>query len=179
MEFLLKIPFQKEHRVASDSSQSNFSIMPHHEKNEHKNLPWTLDNSCSCLIWDSIWHFSRICFSFPQGSQPFAASAVMVSTCFKQRHALSLTWHLSSCNTQEQPRHMSSVAACSSAGASASATSSDAGAWQCQCAIKRQVELVETNTRHCTRIHLHKSPGAYSHMFTKQTWELTEWNGTW
>ena len=94
MEFLLKIPFQKEHRVASDSSQSNFSIMPHHERSEHKNPPWTLDNSCSCLIWDSIWHFSRICFSFPQGSQPFAASAVMVSTCFKQRHALSLTWHL-------------------------------------------------------------------------------------
>ena len=33
-----------------------------------------------------------------------------------------------------------------------------------------------TNTGHCILIHLHKSPGAYSHVFTKQTRELTEWN---
>ena len=82
---------------------------------------------------------------------------------------------------QEQPRHISSAAACSSAGASASATSSEAGAWQCRYAIKRQVELVSfnsTTTHHRITIHLQKSPGASSHMFTKQTWELTEWNRT-
>ena len=33
-----------------------------------------------------------------------------------------------------------------------------------------------TNTHLCILIHLHKSPGAYSHVFTKQTRELTEWN---
>ena len=32
------------------------------------------------------------------------------------------------------------------------------------------------DTGHCIVIHLHKSPGAYSHIFTKQTRELTEWN---
>ena len=45
-------------------------------KTKHKTLPWTLNTSCSCLICDSIWLFSRICFSFPQGSQLCA-----VSTC--------------------------------------------------------------------------------------------------
>ena len=160
----------------SHSRKSTVLLQIHHKATSQscpiiiklfRGLLITLADSCSCLICDSIWHFSRICFSFPQGSQPFAESAVMVSTCFKhQLHALSLTWHLSSCNTQEQPRHMSSVAACSLAGASASATSSDAGAWQCQCTIDCLVELVETNTRHCTRIHLHKSPGAYSNILT-------------
>ena len=38
---------------------------PSWKKNEDKTLPWTLNTSCSCLICDSIWLFSRICFSFP------------------------------------------------------------------------------------------------------------------
>ena len=45
---------------------------------------------------------------------------------------------------REQPRHISSAAACSSAGASASATSSEAGSWQWSYAIECQVELVES-----------------------------------
>ena len=142
----------------------------------------TLADSCSCLIWDSIWLFSRICFSFPQGSQPFADSAVMVSTCFKrQLHALSLTWHLSSCNTQEQPRHMSSVAACSSAGASASATSSEAGSWQCRYAVKSLVELVEISPTHVTVqesifTNLQGHIQIFSHVPQKKDCELTESN---
>ena len=34
MKFPLKIPVQYEHRLASDSSQNNFSIMPHAEKKQ-------------------------------------------------------------------------------------------------------------------------------------------------
>ena len=147
--------------------------MPHDEKNEHKTLPWTLNNtSCSCLICDSIWLFSRICFSFPQGSQPFAASAFMVSTCFKhQLHAFTLTWNLSFCNTQEQPRHMSSVAACSSAGASASARSSEAGAWQrvFTAQMPSWVSCDSISTRNPQSIHLHKSRRISSHVHKTKT----------
>ena len=67
----------------------------------------TLADSCSCLICDSIWHFSRICFSFPQGSQPFAESAVMVSNMFQASTACTIT-DLTTClpaTHKEQPRH--------------------------------------------------------------------------
>ena len=83
--------------------------------------------------------------------------------------------NLSFCNTQEQPRHISSAAACSSAGASASATSSETGAWQCRHAIKCQVELVAIPSTHTTlKAFISASLGEYSHVFTKQNQELTE-----
>ena len=105
-----------------------------------------------------------------------------VLSCFKhQLHALSLTWHLSACSTQEKPRHMSSVAACSSAGASTSATSSDVGAWQCQCAIDCQVELVEISPTHVTVqesifTNLQGHIQIFSHVPQKKDCELTESN---
>ncbi len=83
--------------------------------------------------------------------------------------------NLSFCNTQEQPRHISSAAACSSAGASASATSSETGAWQCRYAIKCQVELVAIPSTHTTlKAFISASLGEHSHVFTKQNQELTE-----
>ena len=156
------------------------------EKNKHKvsgGLLITV-NSCSCLICDRIWLFSRSCFNFPQGSQPCAASAVMISTWFNHNlpgillhyhcpdaclpatiktakahvicSSLLLSWCFSFCNiirngclAVQLPNHVSSW-----------------DSWDF------------TNTGHCIVIHLHKSPGAYSHMFTKQTWKVTEWNRT-
>ncbi len=75
-------------------------------------------------------------------------SANMCNPCFSTYPGA--TSHVYICvlyNTkspQEEPRHISSAAACFLAGASASATSSEAGSWQWSYAIECQVELVES-----------------------------------
>ena len=65
-------------------------------------------------------------------------------------HSFSLTWHLSSCNTQEQLRHISSPAA----GASASTPSAEARTWQCSTAqmLVCWVSCNSTNIHYCIMI---------------------------
>ena len=83
---LCKIPLS--FRWNSHSRKGTVLLQIHHKatsqscpimKKASIKLPWTLDNSCSCLI-----RLNRN-FSLPQGSQPCAASAFMVSKCFKQQ----------------------------------------------------------------------------------------------
>ena len=140
----------------------------HQKKTTIKLLRGLLITLAAASSGTCIWLFSGICFSFPHGSQPFMCchgfNMFQASTaCIITDPTLVFLQH------PKQPRHISSVAACSSAGASASATSSEAGSWQCRYSIKCQVELVEISPTHVTvqQSIFTNLVGAYSHMFTK------------
>ena len=113
MEFLLKIPFQKEHRVASDSSQSNFSIMPHHGKKK----------TTIKLFRGLLITLAAALSGTASGTSVASASASLRDRSHSQRvlswfqHVSSngmhchWPWHLSSCNT---PRTAEAHVICSS-----------------------------------------------------------------
>ena len=128
--------------------------------------------------------FSRICFSFPQGSQPCAASAVMISTCFKHNlPGILLHYHWPDACLPATIKTAKAHVICSSFLLSWCFSFCNIIRNGCLAMpLPNQVSSWDswdfTNTGHCILIHLHKSPGTYSHVFTKQTWELTEWNRT-
>ena len=164
MKFPLEITFQKKHRVASDSSQSNFSIMPHHERRTKIKLFRGL-----------LIPLAAASSATASGSSVASASASLRDRSHSQP-VLSWFQHVSSINCmhyhwpetcpQDQPRHISSAAACSSAGASASATSSEAGAWQrvFTAQMPSWVSFDSISTRNPQSIHLHKSRRISSHI---------------